>query len=189
MNEFIYNHKIESLNINELETIELTCTNHSFLQENIWTFNENLNIEFKQNNAILKINALNLNQSGIYECLSVTNDGNYLTTYNLFVNLTYQNSIKKLVQGKSVILDCDNILDTDTFKMEKNNKFVRWTLNGLDLITDNIKRTFLDKEKTSLTIYNLSLNETKDIYSCFFDSKLIISYTLLIGGDCLLNFF
>ena len=39
-------------------------------------------------------------------------------TYNLFVNLTYQNSIKKLVQGKSVILDCDNILEKDRFKME-----------------------------------------------------------------------
>ena len=177
------------MNINELETVELNCTNRSFLQENIWTFKENLNIEFKQNNAILKINAINLNQSGIYECLSVTNNGNYLTTYNLFVNLTYQNSIKKLVQGKSVILDCDNILEKDIFKMEKTNKFVRWTLNGLDLITDNIKRKFLNKDTTSLTIYNLSLNETKDVYSCFFDSKLIISFTLLIGGDYLLNFY
>ena len=187
--ESFLNHHSEILIVNETQTVELRCRNHSqSSQENIWTYKDNSNIEFIQSNTILKINKIYLNQTGSFDCLSVTNNGNYLTTYNLIVNSNESSkhitklNLKSSV-NKSIVLDCSTWFETNKqFENKKIKYFPQWKLNGSDFNSNDLKYDFQNRHKTILKINNLTLNETNDEYTCLFDMKIISIFKLSIGG-------
>ncbi len=178
--ETFENHQTEFIKINEQETIELKCGNHSLLQENIWTFSEHVNIEFKQNNALLKIRNIYPSQSGLYECLSITNEGNFLLIYNLSVN---SNHVVKSLQGTSAILDCSRwLLEYDGLKNKQTKNPLQWKLNGKELLIEDSKYEFLNKFNTILKINNLSESNNDQEYSCLCDTNVLFTFKLAVGG-------
>lgn len=181
------NHQLEIILLNEGQTAQLKCRFVSPTQENIWKFSdESSNIEFYQNNSILKINSIRPKQSGSFECLSLASNGTYLKTYNLVVNLlddpNRRVNLVKSAQNGSVLLNCSSWFH-EKFNNKKIKYIVQWKLNNKDIIVDDIKYEFANRHKTILKVNYLTINETNDEYSCLFDSNMISSYKLFVGGN------
>ncbi len=175
--------------------------------ENSWIFNESSKIETSSSKftlvndkSSLKINAITVKDSGIYQCFTKTNKpNNYLTKYIVIVNpkpvkVQFNTKEIKSVANKSIILDCTWWFTDSNLLFNKNigKNFIEWRLNDTILALENDtnsarKYEFLDNSNTLLLVKNLEIKESSDVYTCLFkfDSNSIKKsiFNIYVGGE------
>jgi hypothetical protein len=199
----------ETILVDETETVNLLCKIPlaSNVLENSWLFNESSKIEtssskftLENDKSSLKINAIAVKDSGIYQCFTKTNKpNNYLTKYIVIVNpkpVKVQLNTKEIksVANKSIILDCTWWFTDSNLLFNKNigKNFIEWRLNDTILAFENDtnsarKYEFLDNSNTLLLVKNLEIKESSDVYTCLFkfDSNSIKKsiFNIYVGGE------
>ncbi len=190
--------KTTMLNVNESQQVIIDCQIAEKEQDIFqisWSFNETFRLE-REKSTRLKINDVNINQAGVYECYAETPANTYLTSVHLNVSplpVQVETKLKKISanKGSSVILDCtwwflkNELFDNSLLKFS----VTKWKFNNTIIDEEKIHRKFefLDPYKTVLKIKDLELNETNTLYSCLFYIKnfqlKISNFSLFVGGN------